>query len=130
MTDTNVDLVRRGYAAFSRGDAATLSEVIAADAVQHVPGASRLAGAYKGLEAVLGYYGQLAEQTDGTFAVDLLHVTSDGHGHVMTTHRATARRQGRELDQIGGIFFTVAGGQVRDLVQCDSDIEALDAFFA
>ena len=34
----NADLVQRGYAAFSTGDIATLSELFAADAVWHVPG--------------------------------------------------------------------------------------------
>jgi ketosteroid isomerase-like protein len=34
----NADLVRRGYAAFSTGDMATLSELFASDAVWHVPG--------------------------------------------------------------------------------------------
>jgi len=44
----NADLVRRGYAAFSAGDMATLTELFAEDAVWHVPGDGGLAGDKKG----------------------------------------------------------------------------------
>ncbi|HEY1003441.1 MAG TPA: nuclear transport factor 2 family protein [Streptosporangiaceae bacterium] len=39
-SEDNANLVRRGYAAFSTGDMATLTELIADDAVWHVPARS------------------------------------------------------------------------------------------
>ena len=53
----NADLVRRGYAAFSAGDMATLTEVFAEDAVWHVPGDGGLAGDKKGRDACFAYFG-------------------------------------------------------------------------
>lgn len=41
-------LVRRGYEAFSTGDSATLTEIIAADATQFQPGSGELAGEQTG----------------------------------------------------------------------------------
>ena len=62
MAHPNEDLVRRGYAAFSTGDIATLTELFADDLVWHVGGRSPITGDYKGKEAVLGFFAQLAER--------------------------------------------------------------------
>ena len=40
----NVELTRRGYDAFAKGDLATLSELIAEDAAWHVLGVGPLSG--------------------------------------------------------------------------------------
>src|SRR4051794_15815334 len=44
----NVKLVRRGFEAFNKGDVKTLTDIIAADCVQHVPGKNRFSGDHKG----------------------------------------------------------------------------------
>ena len=63
--DMSMALVRRGYIAFNSGDAETLLALFAKDVIQHVPGSGPFAGTYKGPEAVLGYYGRLAQDTGG-----------------------------------------------------------------
>ena len=123
-------LVRRGYDAFSRGDMETLSEIIAKDATHHVPGSHPLSGDFKGLDAVLGYYRQLAEGSGGTFRVELQHLFADGRGHVMSVHRATAERAGRSMDAMGGIMFRIIGEKVTDLDECVEDLDVGDAFWA
>ena len=62
--------------------------------IQHVPGNGPLAGDYKGSDAVLSYYGKLAELTSGTFRAHLVDVHGDGHGHVTSMHVLTATRNG------------------------------------
>ncbi|MFC9327121.1 nuclear transport factor 2 family protein [Kitasatospora sp. NPDC057015] len=126
----HVALVRRGYEAFSRGDMQTLSEIIAKDATHHVPGTHTLAGDYKGLEAVLGYYQQLGAQTAGSFRVELQHLFVDGRGHVMSVHRATAVRGRQALDAMGGIMFRIVGDKVTDLDECVDDLDVADEFWA
>ncbi|MFC8453221.1 nuclear transport factor 2 family protein [Kitasatospora sp. NPDC057223] len=123
-------LVRRGYDAFSRGDMGALSEIIAKDATHHVPGSHPLSGDFKGQDAVLGYYRQLAERSGGTFRVELQHLFADGRGHVMSVHRATAERAGRSMDAMGGIMFRIVGEKVTDLDECVADLEVGDAFWA
>ena len=92
----DVTLVRRGYAAFSSGDVATLSEIIAADATQYQPGSNDMAGTHEGLEAILNFYGRLAAETDGSFQVELQHALSDGQGHVVAIQRVTGAAPGPE----------------------------------
>ena len=122
-------LVRKGYDAFSRGDMKTLSALMTGDCTHHVPGHNSMSGDYKGLDAVLEYYGQLAGETDGTMRVEVQHLFTDGRGHVMSMHRVTAERRGRRLDEMGGIIFRVVGEKITDLDECVEDQDAADAFW-
>ncbi|MCU1600405.1 MAG: hypothetical protein JWO22_1114 [Frankiales bacterium] len=128
--DVYMTLVKRGYAAFNSGDVETLRSVLSHDVTQHVPGSSPLAGGYKGIEAVLGYYGNLAQLTGGTFRADLLNVFSDGHGHVTSVHQMTATRGGTTRVSRGGILFTFLGERATDLLEVREDLPGDDAFFA
>ena len=128
--DQWMTLVRRGYAAFNSGDVETLLDLFSKDVVQHVPGHGPLAGTYKGPEAVLGYYGKLAELTDGTFRADLVDVHGDGSGHVCATHQISATRNGAKRVTRGAIMFTLVGDKVTDLLELHADLPGDDAFFA
>ena len=63
----NVQVARRGYEAFSRGDMATVRELLADDVEWHVGGNNPISGDYKGKDAVFGFFGKLMELTAGTF---------------------------------------------------------------
>jgi ketosteroid isomerase-like protein len=128
--DADVAAVRAGYAAFATGDVEGLTAVLARDCTQHVPGKGRLAGEYKGLDAVLGYYGQLGELTAGTFRVDLLEVRSDGRGHVVAVRQTTATRNGVTRVSRASILFTFYGRLATDLLELHADRAGDDAFFA
>ncbi|GAA2144258.1 nuclear transport factor 2 family protein [Kitasatospora kazusensis] len=123
-------LVRTGYEAFSRGDLETLRGMMTTDCTQHVPGTHQMSGDFKGVDAVLGYYGRLAAETNGTFRAELQKLLVDGRGHVMSIHRITAERAGRTLDQVGGIVFRILGEKITDLDECLEDPAATDAFWA
>ncbi|MEO7261548.1 MAG: nuclear transport factor 2 family protein [Jatrophihabitantaceae bacterium] len=128
--DAAMALVRRGYAAFNSQDVDTLRTIFAADVVQHVPGHSPLAGTYKGADAVLGYYGKLAEMTDGTFRAHLIDVYGDGLGHVVAIHQTNATRNGMSRTSRGSIVFSVVGDKATDLLEVHSDLPGDDAFFS
>jgi ketosteroid isomerase-like protein len=128
--DDAMKLVRRGYEAFNTGDAATLMNLFAKDAVQHVPGSGPFAGTYKGPEAILGYYGKLAEHTGGTFRAHLMDVHGDGSGHVMASHLISAERNGQTRVSRGSLVFTFVGDKATDLLELHGDLPGDDAFFA
>jgi len=127
--DSYMQQVRRGYAAFNSGDVDTLREVLSPDVVHHVPGNSQISGGYKGIDAVLGYYGALAELTDGTFKADLINVFGDGRGHITTVHQTTATRNGTTRISRGSILFTFLGDRATDLLELRDDVPGDDAFF-
>lgn len=128
--DKYMTLVRRGYEAFNAGDMATLREILSHDVAQHVPGTSRIAGEYKGVDAVLGYYGKLAELTGGKFRADLIDVFGDAQGHVTALHQITATRNGVTRVTRGTILFTFIGDRASELVEMHADLPGDDAFFA
>jgi len=123
-----MQLVRRGYEAFNSGDVETLISLFSKDVVQHVPGEGPFAGTYKGVEAVLGYYGRLGEETDGTFRAHLIDVHGDGLGHVCAVHQISAVRNGVRRVSRGSILFTFIGDKVTDLLQMAGDLPGDDAF--
>ncbi|HET6876230.1 MAG TPA: nuclear transport factor 2 family protein [Jatrophihabitans sp.] len=128
--DKYMTLVRRGYAAFNSGDFDTLRQILSHDVVQHVPGDSQVAGAYKGIDAVLGYYAKLAELTGGHFRADLVDVFGDGKGHATSLHQITATRNGVTRVTRGTILFTFLGDRATDLLEMREDLPGDDAFFA
>ena len=80
----NVELARRGYDAFAKGDLATLTELIADDATWHALGVGPLSGTYHGRDEIFGFFGRLAEETGGTFRMDVHDVlANDEHAVVL-----------------------------------------------
>jgi hypothetical protein len=129
MTDhPNATLIRRGYAAFSAGDMATLSELIAPDAVQHMPGNNMFSGDHRGLPEILGMYAKLAEESGGTFKVELEEVYANDD-LVVTVYRGTGDRGGHHLDSRHALVFTMRNGQAIDLNDIAPDAEADDKFW-
>jgi ketosteroid isomerase-like protein/uncharacterized cupin superfamily protein len=128
VEDRYIALVRRGYEAFNARDIATLASLFSHDIVQHVPGTSALAGDYKGIEGVLGYYARLGDLTDDTFKADLIDAHADGHGHVMALHQITATRNGVTRVSRGSILFTFLGNKVTDMLELHADLAGDDAF--
>lgn len=125
----NQTLVRRGFEAFNAGDINTLSELIADDAVQVMPGSNPLAGEHKGRQAVLTMYGRLAQETEGTFRAELLDVYANDHLAV-AIYRASGQRQGRSLDQRSALLFEIEHGQAVRLTDLPLDAAIVDAFLA
>ncbi|WP_436498912.1 nuclear transport factor 2 family protein [Actinokineospora sp. HUAS TT18] len=128
--DANDAAVHTGYAAFNNQDIETLKGILSPDCTQHVSGRSQIAGDYSGIDAVLGYYGKLAELTQGKFRADLLETHSDGKDHVVAIHQITATRNGVTRVSRGSILFTFEGGRAKDLRELHADQAGDDAFFA
>ena len=54
------------------------------------------------------------------------HLFADGRGHVMSVHRFTARRGGKNVDAMGGIMFRIVGEKITDLDECVEDIGVIE----
>jgi hypothetical protein len=91
MTDhPNLVTARAGYEAFARGDLAAVSDLLSDDIVWHSGGNNILSGDYEGKEAVLGFFGQLMQETGGSFNNDIHDMlANDDHGVALVTVSAT-----------------------------------------
>ncbi len=126
----DVTLVKRGYDAFNSADIATLTELIADDAVQTMVGDNLVSGEFKGLDSILGMYAKLAELTSGTYSVEIEQTFTDGNGTVVVVHRQTAERNGKRLDNRQALVFKIVGGKVVSLLDTSDDIANDDAFYS
>src|SRR5205823_1216885 len=104
--------------------------LFASDAVHVATGNGPLAGEYRGVDAVLGYYGKLFEQSDGTFTAELKSMSVEGDDTVVATHRDRAQRGEKTLDQDETLTFTISDGKFTRLVENHSDQAAYDAFWS
>jgi ketosteroid isomerase-like protein len=126
----NVALLERGFKAFNTGDVATLTEIIDANAVQHMPGSSKFSGDFKGRDNILAMYGGMGEATNGTFQAPPEAITADGPDKVKAKYRAKGERNGKKLDSPRTIVFTIRDGKIVDIDDRDDNVAAFDAFFA
>ncbi len=127
--DENVAIMQRAYDAFNTGDMNTLTELMD-ETVWHLPGRSSMAGDYEGRGATLAYFGQLAQETGGTFRAELERLTADGEGRVVGIQRSTAKRDGKDLDVADCIVFQLKDGRITDGREHFEDLYAWDEFWS
>jgi uncharacterized protein len=128
--EENVAIMRRGYEAFNRGDMETLTELFDESAVWHLPGRSSMAKDYQGREAILAYFGQLGQETGGTFRAELEDLLADGDDRVVGIQRSTAERDGERLDVGDCIVFQLRDGRITDGREHFHDLYAWDEFWS
>jgi ketosteroid isomerase-like protein len=130
MAHPNEELARRGYAAFATGDMATLDEVFADDIVWHASGRSPMSGDFEGKEAVLAYFGRLAQETGGNFRIEIHDILANDE-HVVALTTANAERQGKSLNNAKGVqVFHIRNGKVTESWFHSGDQYADDEFFS
>ena len=128
MAHPNEDLVRRGYAAFSSADMATLDELFSDDIVWHAPGRNQLSGDFVGKQAVFATFAKVAELSGGTFALEIHDVLANDT-HAVALVRVTGEREGRRLDDNSVQVFHIADGKVTEQWLNPGDAYANDEFW-
>lgn len=124
---TPAGMVKRGYAAFSTGDMATLQELFSPDIEWVEPGRHALAGTYRGTDAVLGFFGALMERSSGTFRLEVIGCAEIAPGQVASQVHVMADLPGGSIDTTAMHAFTIADGRVTRFAAHPADQYALDA---
>ena len=128
--DENAAIMRRAYEAFNSGDMNTLIELFDERAVWHLPGRSSMANDYQGRDATLAYFGQIGQETGGTFQAELQQLFAGDDGRVIGLQRSTAERNGKRLDVGNCIVFELRDGKVVDGREHFNDLYAWDEFWS
>jgi len=124
-----IENLRRGYKAFADSDVATLTELIPERAVWHVPGRGPLAGDKNGREEILGFFGQLAQLSGGTFKAELVHLLGDDN-YVVALQRTTAAVKGKSIDSFDVIVQRLENDQPIETWQMSSNPYEADELLA
>jgi len=125
----NVERIRAGYDAFNRGDLAALTDLFAEDAVWHSPGRGPMASEYRGRDATFGYFGRLAQGTDGTFHANLRDLMGDGDT-VVGVQSNTATSAGKPLDVNVCVVFRMRDGRIVEGREYKENLYAWDEFWS
>jgi ketosteroid isomerase-like protein len=125
----NAAVVRRLYEAFHTRDTATLSDLIADDAVWHVPGSTLISGDHRGKAAIFDYFRRMGELSGGTFHAELVDaLASDTHAVAMAT--ATGKRAGRTYDSGYLLLLRMEAGRIVDVRLFNDDAKAFEMFWS
>ena len=129
-TDENVAIMQRAYDAFNAADIDTLTELFDENVVWHLPGKSSMAKDYQGRDATLAYFGQIGQESGGTFQAELQQLFAGDDGRVIGLQRSTAERNGKRLDADNCIVFELKDGKVVDGREHFNDLYASDEFWS
>jgi uncharacterized protein len=125
----NIAVVRRGYEAFAKGDVATLKTLFAPNATWHATATGVLPGNYRGVQAILEFFGQVARETDGTARAELQTIAASGD-HVFALHRNKGERKGKTIDEKSVLVFKLKNGVVTEVAEFFYDQPAEAQFWS
>ncbi len=125
----NLEVVRRGFEAFEAGNAEGLLKTLAPNAHYHLAPVGKFTGDYRGAPAIMEFFGQVAQESEGTFRVTPVEMAASGN-HVFVLYRTNAKRGGKTLDSSDIGVFTLAGGVVTEGMICQTDYPANAAFWS
>ena len=125
----NLELIRRGYAAYTSGDMDTINDLFHDDVVWHVAGRSPIAGDYVGKEQVFGFFGKLQELSAGTSTVEVHDLLADDdHGVGIVIESAT--RNGQSIQAQAVHVFHLTDGKVTEFWDAHPDQYSSDEFWS
>jgi uncharacterized protein len=125
---TNVARIRDLFRAWLERDALTVARLIGDGVVWRVPGASAMAGEYRGRAAIFAFLRRTADLTGGSYRADLLDVYG-GDEIVVGLYRATGARGDRRLDIAQALVFRFDGDELQEVLAVPGDPAAFDAFW-
>jgi ketosteroid isomerase-like protein len=128
----NANTIRRFFAAHAANDLETLVEVIAEDAVWHLPcGGTRLSedATVRGLGALAVMSAKNLEASDGTFRFDIQSVFAGPTFAAVVSHN-TATAGDRLLDLHVVIQFRLDNGKIAEVWESPDDIDAYLDFWS
>ncbi|HUQ78544.1 MAG TPA: nuclear transport factor 2 family protein [Patescibacteria group bacterium] len=125
----NAERIRAIYELSGGGDIDAFANALADDIVWHVPGRGANAGAHRGKEAVLAFFGRVIPGLR-TFRIDVHDVLATD-AHVVALVRYKHERDDRRFQQLGTeVFHLDENGRITEFWALIDDTGAFDAFFA
>jgi uncharacterized protein len=110
----NIELVRRGFAAFQSQDMGALTELFREDATWGAEPTGVIGGNRTGRNDIFTMFGTLGQETQGQFKVVPSTFAAAGD-QVFVRATATGTRNGKTLDSDQVLVFTLENGRVRDV---------------
>lgn len=128
---SEIEQVRRGFAAAAAGDLAGFAAGFHPDATWNHRNPDRLGGVKRGIGEIVGFLTDSMTLTAGTLGIAPHRFLADGAGRIAALTRITGTRpDGRRLDDDQVLVFELEEGLVRVVDQFVGDPDAVTAFWA
>jgi ketosteroid isomerase-like protein len=128
MSEENVEIVRRAYAAFNRTDLKWLAELVSPDWVMDwSQSIGPLAGVYRDLEGAAAWIAAIQEAFEDFELTPTEYIGSGARIVVRARVRGRGRGSGLVVDAAGTTLWELRGGKVTNTTLYQSDEEALEA---
>ena len=114
--------------AFNRNDLAAVGEYVCPDFSYRIPGRSRVAGDFLGIDGFVEALTRLRDESAGTIELTPVVVLADDE-NLIARARVTAQRHGRRLDTENCYAFRFLDGKVADGLVFLSDPESVEEFW-
>jgi ketosteroid isomerase-like protein len=121
----NVEIMRRGYAAFLAGDMETVSALFDDGITWHVGGNNPLSGDFVGKQDVFAFFARLGELTKGSLGIDIHTILADDeHAAILVdaSQEQPAPYRGREVH-----IWHLRDGLATEFWSFPRDLAAFDA---
>ncbi len=130
MGEENVQLAKRGYELFGKGDLDSMkSEILSPDVIWRTEGVGPFESEYKGIDALIGYFSRLFELSGGTFKAEVLHIYADDDRAVAIQH-VSGSRVGKLLDTRMVVVFEIRDGKISEVTQFAAEPSKLESFWS
>lgn len=129
MSSENLDLIRRGYEAFGRGDIATVLQIFDPNINWHIPGRGPLSGDYHGHDEVIAFFTKTQELAAGTFSIEIDDMLANAQ-RVVALCTVSAQRHGQHWSTPEVHVWRVADGRAVDFREYQGDQQAEDEFWS
>jgi ketosteroid isomerase-like protein len=127
---SDVEVVRRAYAALAAGDMHQLEQCFARDAVWHEPGSNIYSGERVGWPEIRDeFLLLLGPLSRGTLRTELVDIAV-GEKYVVAVHGATGQQNGLTLDSTSCQVALVVRGRVQEVWATHANQAEVDAFWA
>jgi ketosteroid isomerase-like protein len=125
VTQRNIELARKAYAAFDEADMAAVMATIADDCLWHAGPLGSLAGDHKGKAAVGEFFMKFGQLTQGNYKVEIHDILADEE-HTVVLGTTTITKDGKTRhDRFVDIVHPNADGQVREFWRFVEDPQGL-----
>jgi uncharacterized protein len=115
--------------AFNRNDVTAVGEYVRPDFVYRIPGRSRVAGEFRGIDGFVEALTRLRDESAGTIELAPVAVLADDE-NLIARARVTAERRGKRLDTENCYAFRFVDGKVADGQVFLSDPDHVEDFWA
>lgn len=121
VAQRNIDMARKGYAAFNEADMETAMSTISDAIVWHGGPRGPIAGDYKGKAAVLELFMKFGQLTEGTYKAEIHDIlANDEHTIVIGVSRATRKGKAWE-DKFVDVIHADAEGKAKEFWRFQED---------